>query len=156
MFTGSIYVNDVIANKEGKNLNSCTFSIFYNPRNKTGKLVGSNSSGEVFSRDLFGSECSFLDEPSYLFINVELESGSAGFFNINFCILEDGKCKSNGSDQTLAIYISSGVGGFICLAFLGFLVYFGCQKKRRNLKRNPEKMEMKEKYISKHLKYLFY
>ena len=145
MLTGSPYIlnKKEITNKEGKNISTVLFSIFYNPRNKTGKLKGSNTRGEFLSRALSGTEYSFLSEPSYFKINIALASESPVLFNIHFCILKDGKCDPN-PDQSLIISILSGVGSFICLAFFVLSAYFGFLKKRRNLKRNPTNMEINE------------
>jgi hypothetical protein len=151
VFAGSLTVTnnqDEVKYEALKNLNAIFFSIFYNPRNKKGKLVGSNSSQEVFSRELFGRPFTFLSEPSYFKIELNFASGSPSLFNIHLCILEDGKCKQY-SDEILVISISSAVGSLVFLACFGFFVYCCFLKKRRDLKRGPTSIEMRENNAGK-------
>jgi len=146
VFAGSLNVSNnpkEVEHEALKNLNAISFSIFYNPRNKTGKLVGSNSSQEVFSRHLEGTPFTQLPDPSNFKIDLSLASGSPVLFNIHFCILEDGKCQPY-SDEILVISISSVVGSLVFMACFGFFVYWCFLTKRRNLKCDPTTIEMRE------------
>jgi hypothetical protein len=146
VFVGSLYVtNDQseVKYEAIRNLNEIFFSIFYNPRKKTGKLVGSNSTGEVIFTNLSGTGYPFLSEPSYFKIDLGFASGSPSLFNIHFCILEDGKCEPY-PNEILVISISSAVGSLVFVACFGFFVYCCFLKKRRNLKKDPTTIEMRE------------
>ncbi len=146
MFLGSVSVTNnqnKVKYEAVKNLNAIFFFIYYNPRNKTGKLVGSNSSQEVFSRHLEGTPFTQLPDPSNFKIDLSLASGSPVLFNIHFCILEDGKCQPY-PDEILVISISSVVGSLVFMACFGFFVYCCFLTKRRNLKSDPTTIEMRE------------
>jgi hypothetical protein len=116
-----------------KNLNAIFFSISYNPRSKTGKLIGSNSSQEVFSRDLFGTSFNFLSEPSYFKIDLSLGSGSPVLFDIHFCILENGKSEPN-PDEMPIILGSSGALIFIIIV----VIIIVCCVLKRKKKTKPD------------------
>jgi hypothetical protein len=113
-----------------KNLNAIFFSIYYNPRNKTGKLVGSNSSQEVFSRDLVGTSFTQLPEPSYFKIDLSLASGSPVLFNIHFCILENGKCEPNPDEMPIIL----GSSGALIFLIIVVILIVCCILKRKKKK----------------------
>jgi hypothetical protein len=114
-----------------KNLYAILFSIFYNPRIKKGKLVGSNSSQEVFFKDLVGTSYEVLSEPSYFKIDLDLASGSPVLFNIHFCILENGKCKPNPDEMTIILGSS---GALIFLIIVVILIVFCILKRKKKTK----------------------
>jgi hypothetical protein len=146
VFVGSLTVTsnqNEVKYEAIRNLNEIFFSLFYNPRKRTGKLVGSNSTGEVILTNLSGTRYPLLSEPSYFKIDLSLASGSEVLFNIHFCILEDGKCQPY-PDEILVISISSAVGSLVFVACFGFFAFYCFLKKRRNLKRDPTTIEMRE------------
>jgi hypothetical protein len=136
VFAGSLNVSNnpkEVEHEALKNLNAISFTIFYNPRNKTGKLVGSNSSQEVFSRDLVGIPLSPLPVSSYFKVDLDLASGSPVLFNIHFCILENGKCKPN-PDEMPIILGSSGALIFIIIV----VTLIACCILKRKKKTKPD------------------
>jgi hypothetical protein len=134
VFLGSLYVfNDQseVKYEAIRNLNEIFFSIFYNPRKKTGKLVGSNSTGEVIFTNLSGTRYPLLSEPSYFKIDLSLASGSPVLFNIHFCILENGKCEPNPNDMPIILGSS---GALIFLIIVVILIVCCILKRKKKMK----------------------
>ncbi len=113
-----------------KNLDTIFFSLFYNPRAKTGKLVGSNSTGKNFTRKLSGTEFRFLSEPSYYKIDLSLASGSPVLFDIHFCILENGKCEPNPDEMPIIL----GSSGALIFIIIVVILIVCCSLKRKKTK----------------------
>ncbi len=135
IFIGILYVtnSNETTKQDIQNLESVEFSIFYNPRNKTGKLAGTISTGEVFFTNLSGTGYPLLSDPSYFKIDLSLASGSSVLFDIHFCILENGKCEPN-PDEMLIILGSSGALIFIIIV----VILIVCCILKRKKKTKPD------------------